>query len=407
MMQVQKGQVKYKDRSDIICTYGVVNGKKYFFLEGETLPEDLIVVTTELIEAIDPMIPATHIGVLDKEGNEIIPPVNKSVRLVNKSLLVVEKAVPTSPSVTSAINIRKDPLAATKLVTTVATIKDKFTSKMGGEGKYIINDQFSEAAVYDLDGKILFDGELYSFICVKDNYMYLSKNTVDSLVVKYDILEKKIVDDNVNNEEVDEKEKIDSKDGSLENEKASLDSKVILQGDLSDKKESVKEDEEKEEEVIKKDEDVDVDSLVHPVDLNAFPHTFDMKLPFPGSKVEKEEEDDSDSDDPFFKQMTKTVKKLINQVKDQKDMLALYEEKIESLTNFKRKAFDENKNLVGENEALKKQIKAMDAKLEEKDRLLEEAQDEISELREQVAGRRELAKVLEDAKDLLEEDREI
>ena len=34
MMQIQKGQVKYKDRTDIICTYGVADGKQYYFLDG-------------------------------------------------------------------------------------------------------------------------------------------------------------------------------------------------------------------------------------------------------------------------------------------------------------------------------------------------------------------------------------
>ena len=36
-MQVQKGLVKYKDRSDILCTYGITDdGKTYYGFEIET-----------------------------------------------------------------------------------------------------------------------------------------------------------------------------------------------------------------------------------------------------------------------------------------------------------------------------------------------------------------------------------
>ena len=71
MMQVQKGQVKYKDRTDIICTYGVVdNGKQYYFLDGEKLGKGRIVASTALVEAIDPMVSASNIGVIDSDGLE-------------------------------------------------------------------------------------------------------------------------------------------------------------------------------------------------------------------------------------------------------------------------------------------------------------------------------------------------
>ena len=42
MMQVQKGQVRYKDRNDIICTYGSVADqadKKYFFLDWQSVTD--------------------------------------------------------------------------------------------------------------------------------------------------------------------------------------------------------------------------------------------------------------------------------------------------------------------------------------------------------------------------------
>ena len=37
-MQIQKGLVKYKDRTDIVCTYGVAeDGKQYYFLDNTSI----------------------------------------------------------------------------------------------------------------------------------------------------------------------------------------------------------------------------------------------------------------------------------------------------------------------------------------------------------------------------------
>ena len=65
------------------------------------------------------------IGVIDKEGNVVIPFENKMIKAIAPNLLLVERANSTTPSVVEAIKLRSDPLAATKLVTTPATIKDQ------------------------------------------------------------------------------------------------------------------------------------------------------------------------------------------------------------------------------------------------------------------------------------------
>ena len=186
-MQIQKGLVKYKDRTDIVCTYGIANdGKQYYFLDENSISNGNIIASTALVEAIDPVVVASAIGVIDKEGNVVIPFENKMIKAIAPNLLLVERANSTTPSVVEAIKLRSDPLAATKLVTTPATIKDQINSKMGSEGRFVFNDQFSEATIYNIDGKNLLNGEYYSFIGFKGaNTLYLSKNTVESPVVEF------------------------------------------------------------------------------------------------------------------------------------------------------------------------------------------------------------------------------
>ena len=207
MMQIQKGQVKYKDRTDIICTYGVVDGKQYYFLDGEKLGKGRIVASTVLVEAIDPLVLASNIGVLDEEGNVVIPFENKAVKPVADKAMIVEVAKPVTPSVIEAANLRRDPLAATRLVTTPAAIKEKVNAKMGVGGRFLFNDQFSEASVYDLDGNNLLDGKLYSFIGYNDGVLYLAGNTAETEVVTYSLNKEEVVV-----EEPKEEETLDVKD---------------------------------------------------------------------------------------------------------------------------------------------------------------------------------------------------
>ena len=195
MMQVQKGQVKYKDRTDIICTYGVVdNGKQYYFLDGEKLGKGRIVASTALVEAIDPMVSASNIGVIDSDGNVIIPFEYKAIKPVADKAMIVELVNPITPSVIEAAGLRKEPLAATRLVTTPATIKEKVNAKMGPGGRFLFNDQFSEASVYDLDGKNLLDDKLYSFIGYNNDTLYLATNTPNTDVLTYSFGGKSDVD---------------------------------------------------------------------------------------------------------------------------------------------------------------------------------------------------------------------
>ena len=180
-MQVQRGLVKYKDRSDIICTYGVSDdGAQYYFLDDGKLENDNIIVSTALVEAIDPVVVSSHVGVIDNNGTIIIPCENKTIKTIANNMILVEKATPTSESVLESIRLREDPTAATRLVTTPATIKDKINTLMDNKGRFVFNDQFSEATIFDLNGNNLVDGEYYSFIGVTEEKVFLSKNTIDS-----------------------------------------------------------------------------------------------------------------------------------------------------------------------------------------------------------------------------------
>ena len=192
-MQVQKGLVKYKDRSDILCTYGITDdGKTYYFLEGNTIPNGNIVATTVLVEAIDPLVVSSSIGVIDPDGNVVIPFENKAVKPLSNDLLLVEKGTPVSDSVIEAVELRSDPSAASKLVSTPASIKENMHIKMGEAGRFVFNDQFSEATICDINGNNLVKDELFSFIGLTDERMYLSKNVVGSFIWEFDMVNKQL-----------------------------------------------------------------------------------------------------------------------------------------------------------------------------------------------------------------------
>ncbi|MBQ6539173.1 MAG: hypothetical protein IJL76_02725 [Bacilli bacterium] len=189
-MKIQKGLVKYKDRSDIVCTYGITDdGRQFYFLNDSKLSNNNIIVTSTLVEAIDSSVVHANVGLIDAEGNIVIPCENKNIKLITKDILLVEKSTPVSQCVIDACETRKDPLAATKLVSTTALVKDKVFSEMGTDGRFLFNDQFSEASLYDLDGKNLVEDKFYSFIAINKNSdtIFLSDNTKESPVDKFSL----------------------------------------------------------------------------------------------------------------------------------------------------------------------------------------------------------------------------
>lgn len=189
-MKIQVGQVKYKCRDDYRVVYGTTDaGKIYYFLDDTALKNGNRIASTELVEAIDNTFKPSHIGIVDESGNEVIPFVNKTVKLISDGILLVEKVEPESDAVKQAISLRNDPTAATKLVSTPAAIKSKISAVMSNEGRYVFNDLFSEAYICDLNAKPLVDG-LYSFIAIDhiNNKIYLSKNNPDEPISEFSIM---------------------------------------------------------------------------------------------------------------------------------------------------------------------------------------------------------------------------
>lgn len=197
-MKNQKGIVRYQGRDDIVCSYGIRDdGKQFYYLDvnNAAFKNGCRVASTALVEAVDPMVKASNVGLVDGEGNEVIPFNNRSIRPVNDDVILVEPAAPTSNSVIEAIQLKSDPLAATKLVSTPALIKDKLNAQVGEEGRYLFNDQFSEATVCDINGNNLVNGEKYSFIATNGKELYFSKNTADSDITSYSLLPPEVQSD--------------------------------------------------------------------------------------------------------------------------------------------------------------------------------------------------------------------
>lgn len=434
MMQVQKGQVKYKDRTDIICTYGVVdNGKQYYFLDGEKLGKGRIVASTALVEAIDPMVSASNIGVIDSDGNVIIPFEYKAIKPVADKAMIVENVNPVTPSVIEAAGLRKDPLAATRLVTTPATIKEKVNAKMGPGGRFLFNDQFSEASVYDLDGKNLLDNKLYSFIGYNNGNLYLANNTPNTDVLTYSFDKNNDID------------AVDTVEDTLDVKEMSVPTEVIdeaLSDDSSEEKNlhpvEFNNDKPNFDNSDFPDvpiEDVDDKEVV----TNDSVGTNDLSLPkvdndmviktpvfkpnpvslFNGVELEEDDKDFSmenknDSlfssnlidntsavDDSIIEDTATVMSGLIDQNKRQKRIIAEREKQIDGLLDFKKKAFGENKTLVENNESLKKKVRVLEKESLSSNEKIAELEREIQRLKSQVAGKDDLAKLIADAKNLL------
>ena len=194
----QRGIVRYQGRDDIVCAYGIRDdGVQFYYLDadGKPLKNGYHIATTALVEAVDPMVKASNIGIIDGDGKEIIPFTNRSIRSVNDDIILVEPATPTTQSVIEALQLKSDPLSATKLVSTPALIKEKLNAKVGSEGRYLFNDQFSEATVCDINGNNLVDGASYSFIVSDGKTLFFSKNTADSEITSYSILPPEVQSD--------------------------------------------------------------------------------------------------------------------------------------------------------------------------------------------------------------------
>ena len=185
-MEILKGQVRDPGYPDCECTYAKMdNGQLYYFIKDGELSNQNIIVTTILKEAIGHT-PYTSLGLINSNGDVLIPFENKAITKLDDNLLLVEKNTATTQSVVDAINAKSDPFSATNLVNTANAIKEQMKSVMGYSAEFVFDNQFSEAALYNIQGQNI-GGAYFSFIGRDDfgNY-YMSSNVLNSQIVKYD-----------------------------------------------------------------------------------------------------------------------------------------------------------------------------------------------------------------------------
>ena len=178
-VEKKKGIVTYKGQAEIYCDYMEVtnpDGSKacYYFLNDKKLDNGCYIVSPILKEVIDPDIPKTSLGVINNQGDIVIPFENKSIKIVEDKYLLVVRNEARTKSVIDAVSSRNDPTAGTKMVNANASIKDKLNRVMSGQGevKFILNDLLSEGTVYSFDKNgvhDMLDGQWFSFIGMTPN----------------------------------------------------------------------------------------------------------------------------------------------------------------------------------------------------------------------------------------------
>ncbi len=184
-MEILKGKVQDPGFPDTEVTYlKTDDGKTYFFIENGTLKNGNIISTPILKEGIGHA-PYTSLGLIDKDGNVLIPFENKNIKSLSDDLLLVEKAKPTTQSVVDAASKQTDPLSASELIQTSDTIKSQMKSVMGSNSSYVFDNQFSEAALFTASGVNLANN-YFSFIGLSNGAYYMSQNVVGSPISKYD-----------------------------------------------------------------------------------------------------------------------------------------------------------------------------------------------------------------------------
>ena len=210
-MEIIEGKVSnYKGHGDIYRFYGKIGEEiKYYFLDFSPLSNGNMIATTELVEAIDSEVPASHIGLVDNDGNVIIPLENKTIKPITGDILLVERLNPLSQNVLDAITASKDTKLATGLVSVTNTCKNKVMEKLGVSSELVFHNQLSEASIFDINGNNLVNNEYYSYIGVNSDKVYLGKNMVDAPIAEYSMLppeiqsntmvpDNAVVDNNIN-----------------------------------------------------------------------------------------------------------------------------------------------------------------------------------------------------------------
>ena len=259
-MERLKGKVQDPGFPDTEVTYlKTDDGKTYFFIENGTLKNGNIISTPILKEGIGHA-PYTSLGLIDKEGNVLIPFENKNIKALSDDLLLVEKAKPTTQSVVDAASKQTDPLSAAELIQTSDTIKSQMKSVMGSNSSYVFDNQFSEAALFTASGVNLANN-YFSFIGLSNGAYYMSQNVVGSPISKYDPYANAANQAQEETNQVDSQEsnneQIEQQESSIENtiQNESFNNQAPLLPDINmDNQEQSQENQQNLEETAKKDE---------------------------------------------------------------------------------------------------------------------------------------------------------
>lgn len=403
-MKIQKGLVKDQGFADTTCTYGVCDdGNVYYFIENGILSNENIIASTDLKEAIGHTKEYAFLGLINKDGNVLIDFNNKNIKVVNDNYLLVEKTKPVSENVISAMGERSDPLSANKLVTTAANIKDRINAKIGRDGKYLFNNQFSEASIFDINGNQLIN-DYFSYIAMDDERFYFSKNIIDSEIVEYqfnnfnnsevtnnvvsndlDVTSTGVDTDIVNNEFDNNIPDINNFDNTVDNVNVVSDLGQVVQNesvDYSNNEQNVN------EEVDNNNEGFD--------DIKDFSYKFEEP-------------------DTVIENANNVLKELIKQNKNQKDIIREQDLKIESLENDNNSLVEQCDKLTEAKDELDRKVNRYESIIEKYTRKLNSLSDKIDEqsqtikdqqkrldiLEPQIAGRAQLGDTLEEAMEVL------
>lgn len=183
-MEILKGLVKDPGYPDVECNYVKIDDNTiYYFVKDGELETGNYIVSSKLKEAIEHA-PHTALGMIDKDGNVLIPLENKSIQRIKDNLLLVEKNVPTSPSVVAAIADKDDPNKVAQLSNNAEIIKKQISAIMGMGGDFIFDNPLSEATIYTKDG-LNVSGSYYSFIGEFNSDYYFASNVVGEQLIKF------------------------------------------------------------------------------------------------------------------------------------------------------------------------------------------------------------------------------
>ncbi len=410
-MRIEKGIVKDQGYPDYELTYGIMDdGTQYYFINEGMLDNGNIIASVVLKEAIGHA-KNTKLGLINKDGDILIPFDNKVIKLIDNKYLLVEKNDPTDQNVLDAIKVKSDPLAATKLVTNAASIKEKVTSNMKELGRFLFNDQFSEATIFDIDGNNIINNEYFSFIGYDTDGFVFSKNTFDTELATYKFngVAQEKVDDTEVVEEVPSinldiaNMKIDNDTVNNAVEDANLEETGIFDLGLTDSVEEV----------------VPVEVPVNDnIELNIGEEVSAEEVPVDISVDTNESVEDIYSGvvrDSIIEDVGSTMKKLIEQNKSQRTSILNKDEEITSLrddnrelhnlctkqtrelSSFKDKVI-KFENIVSKLEGRNQMITAQLEDLEKEKAYFEE---QLSILKPQVAGKETLVTLLDEANEAL------